>query len=247
MCELIIEIKAPYNITLLIDGKQYSADEAGLYKMILEPEIKHNLEIRVEKFDSKKEKFFYKVISIFRFKRRHTDSFDNVFYKADFTISKNHKIAKIVFHYGQFTTLNFHVNETPVAYIRILRKSKIDILNEEKSVFKNKKDFFIYFIRHRWIEILVAIIIAVAVLVSIFRTFYEHQCDLYKPYETPFGRGFATNPFEDIIERSIDLLLWVVYWTVGNIRFIRRSLRISKWDKDEDNKSAFSYKVKFFF
>lgn len=244
MCELIIEIKALHNITLLIDGKQYSANETGLYKMILEPEVKHSLEIWVERCDSKKEDFLDEAISLFKLKGRYTDSFDNVYYKAYFTLSKKYRTAKIVFNYEKFTTLNFHARKTPVAYIKILKKSKIDILNEEKSVFKDKKDFFMHFFRHRWIEIVIATIILAIILINIFRTFYENQNDLYKPYEVIMS--FATNPFEGIIEGIIFVLLWAAYWSVGNIRFIRRSLKISKWNKDEDDKSSFFYKTKFF-
>lgn len=244
MCELTIELKAPYNITLLIDGKRCPAKEIGLYKILLDPEEQHKLEIRVERLDFKPKRFIDDAISLLKLKGRHTDSFDNLFYEADFTLSKKCSTAKIVFEYKKFTTLNFHKKETPVAYIEISRKSKIDIQREEKSVFRNKRDFLMYFFRHRWIEIVIATIILSIILINIFRTFYENQNDLYKPYEIIMS--FATNPFEGIIEGIIFVLLWAAYWSVGNIRFIRRSLKISKWNKDEDDKSSFFYKTKFF-
>jgi hypothetical protein len=246
MCELTVVIKAPYNITLLIDGQCCIAQKIGEYKIILEPDVQHKLEIRVEKHDFKKEKFFDKAVSPFKLKGRYTDSFDDVFYKADFTLSKKNSTSKVVFEYKKFTTLNFHIREIPVAYIQISKKSKIDIINEKKSVFKNKKDFLIHFVRHRWIEVTIAVIVVAVVLIVIFRTFFENRTNLYKQYEFLYGKSFATNPFERIIEGSVALLFWVVYWTVGNILFIRRSLKISKWTKDEDDKSAFLYKMKFF-
>lgn len=244
MCELTVEIIAPYNITLLIDGKYCRATENGLYKINLDAKTQHCFEIYVEKLDFKITKHFDRAVSIFKFKERHTDTFENVFYRAKFSLSKNHSTAKIVFKYNKFTTLNFEKKETPVAYIGLLRKSKIEITNEEKSVFKNKKDVFIHFLRHRWIEIIIAIIIIAVLLANIFKTFYENQNNLQ--YAVFYASGFATTPFERIIELSVDLLLWTMYWVIGNILFIKRSLKISNWTKDEDDKSNFFYKTKFF-
>ena len=247
MCELTIEIKAPYSITLLIDGKCYSAQEDGLYKITLEPETQHELEIRVEELACKKKKTFNKIISLFKFKGRHTDNFHNVFYKANFIIFKKYNSAKITFEYKKFTTINFEKKETPVAFVRILRKSKIDILNEEKTVFKNKKYFLMHFVKHRWFEIVIATAIISLHIQDILITFFQNQRNLYESYEIYMPYSFASNPLEKIIESSIFLLFWVIYWTVGNILFVKRSLKISKWSKDEDDKSSVFYKSKFFF
>lgn len=237
MCELTVKIKAPYNITLIIDGEYCPADENGLFKINIEPEIKHKLEIRVDKS-------FSNVFSVFKLTGRHTDAFYNVLYKADFMVSKKHSIAQVSFSYNKFKTLNFELNETPVSFIEITKKYRIDISSEEKSIFRNKFDFLIYFFRHRWIEIVVAIIGTVLFSRLIFNMYVENQADLYKPFD--IVRSFSSNPIEAIVELSIMLFLWMTYWISGNILFVRRSLKISKWTKDEDNKSAFLYKTKFF-
>lgn len=244
MCELTIEVKAPFNIAVFIDGEQYSVDETGLCKAFLDTEAKHKLEIRVERKELKNNKFFNKAVSLFKLKGRHTDSFDNVFYKTDFTLAQNRSTAKIIFEYKKFTTLNFHKKEIQVPYISVLRKSKIDIINEEKRVFKDKKDFFAYFVRNRWIEIVIAVIMSLVILSGIFTTFFENQNDLYKPFEIVIS--FANTPFEAIIEGTVLCLLWLLYWIVDMILFVRRSLKISKWTKDKDDKSTFFYKTKFF-
>ena len=208
MCELTLKIKSPYNITLFIDGEVHNCNDKGICEVEINPSIEHNMKIYIKRDISKKyfaQKSRTKKKESYN-KKKIIDEFYDLVYESKFLIVKNSRVANISFEYRKEEIKYTEKIYLKIPFLYVLKSAKINIFYKNKTIFKNRIDLLVYFIKQFWAFVLIITAPALSGLLEIPFYIINHINNVYFDkyfYDVAFRLNFANSYLELAIQEFI--------------------------------------------